>query len=58
MEICTYLDPKIDKNKAMDFFHKVDLERGRETQAEQIYNEQREKLRNAVNEEMKARKLC
>jgi len=31
MEICTYLDPKLDKNKAMDFFHKVDLERGRET---------------------------
>jgi len=39
MEICTYIDPKLDKNKAMDFFNKVDLERGRESYSEQIFNE-------------------
>jgi len=51
------MDSKVDKNKVLDDFTKVDLEKGRNTYCDQIFGIYREKLKSAVENELKNRKL-
>jgi len=52
-----YIDPKVDKSKAMDEFARLDLEKDRASIVDQIFLRNKECLRNAVQKELSLRKL-